>query len=168
VDRRRFLALLAASAAVLGLPGEGEAAVEAVRFDADDADVARAIFRAIYGEGADAVDVVAAVEETLAYLPEDKHDLIRALPMLIDQLSRALVPTFAAWRSLDPAAREAALVDWGTSSIELRRTVYSGLRRILLFHAYMDPVTWPAIGYPGPWLERMTLPVHATRFGDLS
>jgi hypothetical protein len=168
VDRRRFLALLAAGAAVLSLPADADAALEPVPFDEDDAAVARVIFAAIYGEGADAVDVVGAMEETLAYLPDDKHDLIRALPALVDQLSRVLVPTVVAFRELAPADREAALIDWGTSSIEFRRTVYGGLRRLLLFHAYMDPATWPAIGYPGPWLDRIPLPPHPLRFGELT
>ncbi|MFZ5476374.1 MAG: hypothetical protein ACOZNI_06315 [Myxococcota bacterium] len=165
MDRRRFLALCAAGASVLALPAAAE---DRVAFDPDDAAVVRELFRAIYGSGADAVDVVRHLEETLPYVAADKHDLIRMLPGIVDEVSRVLVPSVSAWRDLGEADRVAALEDWGTSPLELRRTVYHGLRRMLLAVAYCDPATWVDIGYPGPWLGRMVLPVHPLRFGPLS
>lgn len=163
VPRRRFLALAAAASVALCLPASA-----AEPFEAADAEVMRALLRIIYGPGSERLDVVAGIERSLDCVDADRQPLIRSLPSLFDQASRALVPTFVAWHALPEDDQRAALDDWASSSLVFRRTVHNALRQLLLLHAYMDEATWAEIAYPGPWLGRLNLPVHPPRFGDLS
>jgi hypothetical protein len=166
IGRRRFLGLLTAAAAVLAVPAHAEDPIE--RFSASDADVLRQVLSVLYGDGADGIDVVAKLERTLTYIDPDRHATILALPGLLDQLSRVLVPTFSAWHALSPEDQARALLDWQDSSLAFRRAVYAGLRLLLLSLAYTDASTWTEIGYPGPWIGRIEVPVHPPRFGELS
>lgn len=166
MDRRRFLLAAAASVLVLPLASAEGVAVAPIPFGAEDADRVRALLRVIYGPGHERLSVVEALEATLAYIDEDKRSTIQALPAVLDELSRVLVPTWVAWRDLPEEAQAAALADWSTSSLAFRRSVYAALRKLLLFHAYLEEHTWPEMGYPGPWLGRIDLPVHAPRFGE--
>lgn len=163
--RRDVFRLLAAAAVVLSIP-EAEAAVPPAVATFSDVDALRAILAAIYGPGADETDAVAALAESLGYAGDDRQALIATLPTLFDEGSRVLVPTLRAFRELDDDEQQRALLDWATSPIALRRQVYGALRLLLLFHAYTDPRTWPAFGYPGPLLGRAALPVHPLRFGE--
>lgn len=172
--RRQFLGLAAALPALLALP-DAEAASPAASpagvpdapvWDDTDRAVLAAVLAAVYGPGSERCDAVAALEQSLAWIDDERRPLIAALPMLFDQASRVLVPTFAAFRNLTPEAQRAAVGDWAASPLALRRQIYGGLRQLLLAHAYADPATWDAIGYPGPWLGRIELPVHPLRFGS--
>ena len=54
-----------------------------------------------------------------------------------------------------PAARQDARIRaWSDSRIALRRTGYRGLKRLICAAYYASPETWPAVGYPGPPIER--------------
>lgn len=169
ISRRQALALLAAAAALLGLPDEalaGDDPPPVAAFDADDTRILRLVLDAIFGPGAERTDAVAALGVTLGYLDEERQALIVQLPGLLDQLSRVLVPTGVAWSALDAEGRARALVDWERSPLGFRRQVFQALRQLLLFAAHTDPSTWPMVGYPGPWLGRVALPVHPPRFGE--
>lgn len=152
---------------VLLVPGEALAAGPAP-FDAADTRVLTLLLEAILGPEGPRSDAIAAIPATVALLAPDKQELVAQLPMLLDQGSRFLVPTFVAWSALDAPARVAALQDWSTSSLALRRQIYTSLRQLLLFHVFSDPATWPDSGYAGPWLGRLDLPVHPLRFGEPS
>lgn len=167
-SRRQFLGLVAALPALLALP-DADAAPPAASPEAwDDADAAvlRGVLAAVYGPGSERCDAVEALQESLAWIDDERRPLIAALPMLFDQASRVLVPTFAAFRDLSPEGQRACVEDWAASPLALRRQIYGGLRQLLLAHAYADPATWAEIGYPGPWLGRIELPVLPLRFGS--
>jgi hypothetical protein len=161
ITRRRLLALSAAAATVLALP-----AGAAEPFEDGDSELIRALLAVIYGPGSERLDVVSDLAATLVFVDEDTRDKVRQLPWLLDELSRVLVPTVSAWHALPPEEQAAALEDWATSGLAFRRSVYVAVRKVLLFHAYLDERTWAEIGYPGPWLGRMELPVHPLRFGE--
>jgi hypothetical protein len=167
VSRRQLLALVAASAAVLALPDMAEAAPVSP-FDDDDTRVLRLVLATVLGPDGPRTDAVDALPATLALLAPDKQDLVAKLPALLAQGSRFLVPTFAAWSALGEAARVRALEDWAGSPLALRRQIYTSLRQVLLFHAFSDPASWAACGYPGPWLGRIDLPRRPLRFGPPS
>ena len=175
-SRRDLLRLLAAAPVLLavdpaGAAGPADGAAAAPRgptFDDGDLAVLRALLATIFGAGSDATDALSATEEGVRYLAPDRQVLISFLPRLFDQGHRLFNPTLRTWTALPPEDRTAALEDWATSSLALRRQIYGSLRQLLLFHAYTDPATWDAIGYPGPWLGRFDLPVHPLRFGEPS
>ena len=167
-SRRQLLALVAAAAAVLLVADDAEAAAVASPFDAHDTRILALILEAILGPDGPRSDALEAIPATVALLAPDKQALVAQLPGLLDQGSRFLVPTWSAWSDLDPADRVAALEDWSTSSIALRRQIFVSLRQLLLFHVFSDPATWGDSGYAGPWLGRVDLPVHPPRFGEPS
>ena len=47
-------------------------------------------------------------------------------------------------------AQERVLEGWRDSRLVLRRTGYQALRGLLLAAYYASPLTWRAVGYPGP------------------
>lgn len=51
---------------------------------------------------------------------------------------------------LPPEQQDAVLRDWRDSRLVLRRTGYTALRTIVLAAYYASPLTWDAVGYPGP------------------
>ncbi len=167
-SRRQFLALSGA-AAVLAVPLELRAALPPPTTTLDEGDraVLNAMAAFVYGPGL-TVDIAAAIQETIGFLPEDKQSLIAQLPGLFNQLSRILVPTFSAWIDLDEAGKLAAYEDWLYSSLEFRRGIANALRQLILAHCYTSDSTWESIGYPGPWLGRVGLPVNPLRFGEPS
>lgn len=169
VPSRRELVRFAAGLALAALSPGALAAAPAPVVHLDDADRAllAALLRSFYGEGGERTDAVAALEEGLAWLAEDRQELVARLPGLFDQLSRVVVPTWRAWSALDEPAKVAAIEDWARSPLEWRRGIHGALRQLLLFHAHTDPSTWAEIGYPGPWLGRVEVPVHPARFGEL-
>lgn len=170
-NRREVLgwSAMTAAAAVLAVPLELRAALPAPTATLDEGD--RAILTAmaalVYGPGL-TVDVAAAIQETIGFLPEDKQSLVAQLPGLFNQLSRVLVPTVSAWVDLDQSAQLSAFEDWLYSSLEFRRGIAGALRQIILAHCYTNESTWASVGYPGPWLGRVGLPPHPLRFGEPS
>ena len=166
---RRAFAIGAVSAA-LAIPRELRAALPppVAAFGAGDLDVLDALKHVVYGPGADAIDIRGPIQATLGFLDADKQPVLASLPSTFDLLSRALVPTLSAFTALAPAEQSAALVDWLESPLAFRRQVGQALRQLVLAHCYGDESTWPEVGYPGPWVGRVGLPVHPLRFGEPS
>lgn len=65
---------------------------------------------------------------------------------------------------MDEEAQRAYVDGWRTSSLVFRRGLNAAIRNICLSGYYLQSSTWPAIGYEGPWLGRVNVPVVALRF----
>lgn len=168
MSRREFA--VAAVAAVASVPRAlaGPAPVAVAQFTERDLDVLDAVKAVVYGPGADGLDIRPGLLATLALLDDDKQATLASLPTLFDRLSRVLVPTGGAFASLSPEARVAALEDWIHSPLAFRRQVGQALRQLVLAHCYADERTWVDVGYAGPWIGRVEVPVHPLRFGEPS
>lgn len=143
------------------------ASAEGPGWDQADLAVLRGFLAAVFGPGSEQTDAVAALTESFAWLDDERKPLIAALPAVFDQASRVLAPSVAAFHDMPPEQQAGVVADWSNSTLALRRQVFNALRALLLAHAYADPVTWPDIGYPGPWIGRIDLPVHPLRFGPV-
>lgn len=167
VSRRNLLVLSAASA-LLAIPAPLRASLPPAKatFGEGDLAVIAALARLFYGPGADALNVGGALAKTLGYLDESQQPVLASLPSTFDLLSRVLVPTCGAFADLDDAAQAAAMDDWLQSPLPFRRQVGQALRQLVLSHCYTNPAVNESIGYPGPWIGRFELPVHALRFGE--
>ncbi len=53
-----------------------------------------------------------------------------------------------------PERQDARIRAWAGSRISLLRTGYRALKRLVCAAYYASPETWPAVGYPGPPLQR--------------
>ncbi len=170
VARRQFLALVAALPAVLVLPVgcSGTPAEDGPGWDDVDRAVLAGFLAAVFGPGSERTDAVAALSESFAWLDDERKPLIAALPAVFDQATRVLAPSVAAFHDMPPGQQADVVADWSGSTLALRRQVFNALRALLLAHAYADPVTWSDIGYPGPWIGRIDLPVHPLRFGPVA
>src|SRR5574341_2366084 len=54
------------------------------------------------------------------------------------------------FRAASPERQDARLGAWETSRLDVRRTGFRALRRLVFSAYYSSPATWGAIGYPGP------------------
>lgn len=135
-------------------------------FDDGDRLVIEELALVVYGPGAESFGVAAAIQGTLGFMAPDKQELVASLPGLFNQLSRVLVPSISTFVDLGPAEKRRTFEDWLHSDLEFRRAVAQGLRQLILAHIYAQPASWAEIGYPGPWLGRLSLPVRPLRFGE--
>jgi hypothetical protein len=165
VTRRAWLTTVAALATLSAFPAPAAGASPAA-FSADDRALLAALARALYGEDADALDVPARLSATLEVLSPDQAALLASLPGLFDRIGRVAVPTLRSFVDLTPEEQAAALADWRDSSLAARRTLYAALHGLVLAHCYTAEASWAGVGYPGPWLGRIDLPVHPWRFGE--
>lgn len=168
IPSRRQVLALGATAALLAVPAPLLAGLPPARsrFGADDEAVLDALKGLLYGPGAEAMDILTPLRETLGFLDESQQAQLASLPSTFDLLSRVLVPTGGAFASLPVAAQAAALDDWLESPLAFRRQVGQALRQLVLAHCYTHPVGQAAIGYAGPWLGQYQLPIHPLRFGE--
>ena len=116
---------------------------------------ARCILPPDAGEAA-AAHAVVTVEEQLAEMaPHKSRDLALALGLFGGRLA-ALVTLGAArpFVRLGSAHQALMLERWGESRLPLQRTVFQGVRRLLLAAHYARPEVSRAIGYLGPFHER--------------
>ena len=159
---------MSAATAVLAIPAPLRASLPPpkAKFGAADAAVLLALRGVLYGPGGEGLDIVASLGETLGFMDEAQQPLLASLPSTFDLLSRVLVPTLGAYADLPLDAQTAALEDWISSSIGFRRQVGQALRQLVLSHCYTNDAVYDSIGYPGPWLGRLPLPVHDLRFGE--
>ena len=166
-SRRQLLALGAASA-LAAVPAPLLAALPPSRsqFGPDDEEVLNALKGVLFGPGAEAIDLITPLRETLGFLDEAQQSQLASLPSTFDLLSRLLVPTGGAFAQLPQAEQAAALEDWLASPLAFRRQVGQALRQLVLAHCYTHPVGQASSGYAGPWLGRYELPIHPLRFGE--
>lgn len=51
--------------------------------------------------------------------------------------------------------RQATLGGWEHSRLAIKRLGFQGLKKVISGVFYMQPESWPEIGYPGPWIGRI-------------
>ena len=108
--------------------------------------------RIVTAKGASPVAIAHGVDRSLSYaLPETQkaiNDLLglfeNALPGLL--LDGRVKP----FTRLSPDSQDAVLSSWRTSRIELRRTGYQALRKLVLAAYYMEESSWGPLAYPPP------------------
>lgn len=104
------------------------------------------------GSGDASLDaVLARVVAAIAGLPlssqQDVQDLFGLLALAP---ARRLLAGIDSWSGAAPADVARFLQDWRISRFGLLRTAYAALHDLVIGAWYADPVSWSAIGYPGP------------------
>ena len=103
------------------------------------------------------VDLIARIEERLAHAsPERVRDLELALSVLGSRVSALSTGMFAPFDRLDAARQDAMLARWSTSPLLLARSVFHGVRRLIVAVYYSLPEAFDDIGYLGPLHRRET------------
>ncbi len=83
--------------------------------------------------------------------PATQADLRRLVRLFESALSGLLLdgqPQL--FTAAPPSRQDRRLEAWAESRLELRRTGYRALKRLVYASYYASPETWPAVGYPGP------------------
>jgi hypothetical protein len=80
---------------------------------------------------------------------------VKELRQLINLLENGLTNLLfggrpRAFTQLSPEAQDQVLQEWQNSGLTIRRTGFQALRAITLASYYGSPMTWKAVGYPGP------------------
>jgi hypothetical protein len=170
ISRRSFLALAGSGSALAALGrvraadlGESPRAPEPggpAFFSADEADILTHVGERMVESG---LPDVPRVRDTGAVAAIDRlcrgldPELSRPLPLLLRAVEWGPFVfdfSFARFRALDAGAQEASLRGWMTSRLALRRLGFQALKNLSFLGWYSQPVSWRAIGYAGPLLER--------------
>ncbi len=104
--------------------------------------------------GADDTDVVGFVDGWMARMhPGLKRDLGRFLGYL-EHLAPVAVGLGSRFTRLDPADQDHVLASVESSSSDLLRAGFEGLKSLVFMGYYRDPRTWSILGYDGPMVGR--------------
>jgi hypothetical protein len=167
MQRRTLLGFGVAGAAALGLAGgaarvlRSPAAWVEGRLQAPGRRVMHAVARAVLdgalpgdpaaqGKALDAhVDRLSST--IAAFPPAVQAEIDRLLTLLSTSAGRiGLAGLNDVWPSASVAALHDALQSMRGSRLALRRQAYHALRDLTHAAYYVDPSTWPQMGYPGP------------------
>jgi choline dehydrogenase-like flavoprotein len=118
--------------------------------------VARRVVPHAYDDGAGTSDLISRIDAHLAAAPPERvRDLELALTMLGSRAAALLVSGMTApFPRLSADRQDAMLARWSTSRVALARTVYQGVRRLVLAVYYSQPESFADIGYLGPLGQR--------------
>lgn len=100
----------------------------------------------------DPVEIAHGVDTALSYQPKDAQREMRQLVMLFENALTGLILDghLGPFTSLSPEAQDKVLGAWRDSSVPVRRTGYTALRKLTQAAHYAQPSTWAQVGYPGP------------------
>lgn len=132
-----------------------------------DAAAARLVPRTPERLGAPDLDVASAADRLFASAhPRLQHDLKQLLNSLEDLTWLNL--RFRPFTALSEESKDAYLQSWADSPLGIQRQGFVALAKIAATLVYMDPRTWPQIGYAGPWIGRYDFGQGLDNQGDLA
>lgn len=103
---------------------------------------------------ADDVDVVGFVDGYIASMDAPvRKDLLQFLGY-IEQVAPLSLGLFSRFTRLDPAQQDRVLAALESSSSDLFRGGFQGVKALMFMGYYRDPRTWKIIGYDGPQVGR--------------
>jgi hypothetical protein len=165
MQRRSWLKLGLASAAVLAVGGGAVALLEPGLRDARLSAAGRLVFthvgRAVLEGSLPAGDPAQAraleglltrIDALVAALPPHAQgELSQLLALLASSAGRRTLAGLASpWEAASVQEIQAALQSMRVASISLRQQAYHALHDITLGAYFSDPGTWAVLGYPGP------------------
>ncbi len=165
MQRRSWLKLGLASAAVLALGGGALALIEPGLRDARLAPAGRLIFTHVGRAMLDGSLPTGSAERDTALQglltrvdalvsglpPHAQADLSQLLSLLASSAGRRAVAGLApSWEAASIEEIQAALQSMRTASLSLRQQAYHALHDIASSAYFSEVSTWPVLGYPGP------------------
>lgn len=111
--------------------------------------------------------VAAAIDAELAVAGEPMRSDMKTVFSLMEHGTLLSLRT-RRFTALAPEARLAVLDDWARSRFNLRRAAYQALRGFVLYFAWIDDATRAHTRFPGPWPERVQVPVYPVDFGGIA
>ncbi len=102
---------------------------------------------------AGAVDVAVKIEDLVSGLgPRAATDFKRLLS-LFEWSPILFEARLGRFSTLPPETQTEIIRGWATSRLGFRRTGFVAIKRVAMSVYYVQEASWPAIGFPGPWLQ---------------
>jgi hypothetical protein len=162
-SRRRFLRTGLIGGALLALGGVGlafypskELGVATAPLEALDARAFQVLIavasRVVTAKGSDPVAIAQGVDHALSYaLPETQEAINKLLGLFENALPGLVLDgRLQPFTRLSAESQDAVLESWRRSRIELRRTGYQALRKLVLAAYYMEEPSWGPLAYHPP------------------
>lgn len=127
-------------------------------FSASERRIFTSIASTLVGESVDDGVVDAALPFIRRLRPLDRL-LLRGLLRGIQYGAPLFTGRPRRFTGLSAEQREAYLRGWTESRLELRRQAVASLKALIMIAHYGREEAWDAVGYEGPWLGRMEVPV---------
>ena len=102
---------------------------------------------------------IAAAGPLLERLRTSDRVQLRAAIHLVNRIAPLLAGRLCAMTELSPEEREHILARWAASRLPLRRQVVAALKTVAAAAHYGEQSGWRSVGYDGPWLGRVQVPV---------
>jgi len=103
---------------------------------------------------ADDVDVAGFVDLYVARLPDELRTDVLALFGYVEHVAPLRVGLASRFTRLPPEDQDRVLAAMESSSVDLLRGGFAGLKSLAFMGYYRDPRTWKILGYAGPWVGR--------------
>ena len=105
-------------------------------------------------------DVADAIDPFIRRMPRSDRRLLGVLLATMEHAAPAALLRLRRFSDLDPVRRESWIRSWADSAIPLRRQAAAALKALGALAFYGREEAWPEVGYDGPWLGRVEVPVH--------
>jgi hypothetical protein len=129
--------------------------------------VARAAAEALLvGVPVSATTVAKRIDQELAWVGEPISSDMKTVLNLTEHAT-PLGGRMRRFTELEPRQRLAYLRTWRDSRLQLRRAAYQALKGFVYYFAYIDDATRSITRFPGPWPERLPMPIKPVDFGDI-
>lgn len=119
-----------------------------------------AVVEALVDAPADA-DVASGIEPLIQRLPRSDIIQLRLLLHGIEQGARLRLGRPCRFSALGVRERQAYLAPWAESRLALKRQAFAALKTLAMLAFYGREDAWAEVGYRGPWLGRVKVPVLA-------
>lgn len=106
------------------------------------------------------------VDRELALVGEPILGDMKTVLALVEHLT-PLGGRFRRFTALGREDRLRYLMGWAHSRFNLRRGAFQAIKAFVYFYTYSDDATRPLTGFPGPWTERVQIPVYPVDFGEI-
>jgi choline dehydrogenase-like flavoprotein len=104
-------------------------------------------------------DVVDAAERFIARMSPADRMMFRLLLRIVEWGAPVLSGRPRRFTNLDPGEQRRYLRGWSDSMLKPRRQGFAALRALSMLGYYGREAAWKEVGYDGPWLGRVEVPV---------
>ena len=100
------------------------------------------------------MDLAQKIDSTLARVPKEMGREFKLLLLVFEYGGPFLGFTFKRFTQMSPEEKDRSLQNWERSRLAFKRMGFQALKRTSLAAYYGSNLSWPGIGYRGPWLDK--------------
>ena len=104
--------------------------------------------------GRHGMDLARQIDSTLARAPKEMGQEFKLLLLVFEYGAPLLGLTLKRFTRMSPEGKDRYLSGWERSMIAFKRMGFQAMKRMALAAFYGSNLSWPGIGYRGPWLDK--------------